>query len=349
MFTGYEERPQRQRNYVMLLLFLVILRYMVPGNDVPRFVGVGDRLIVVCIADTHGQHRRLRIPRADILIHAGDFTSPDGSYADFDAWLGSLKQVTHKVVIPGSKDRTFEYSARGSPMCECCSAEPSARCTEPQVATCVATADTGCNGTAPWSATCAAHAAECGAPCERCGLRQLTHALLLQDAEVMLSGLRIYGSSWQPTDPEEAFYLPRSEIKAKWDTIPADADVIITHTPPAGLRDRPSQHSPLGPASWLKPQDVATENLSSNRTDGQPGGCEELAIRSRAVVPKVHVFGRIHDGRGFTRVLNPPGSRYGESFYINAAMLNEQGEVASVKPYLWALRKPKLSQPFTIE
>lgn len=28
---------------------------------------------IVCISDTHGLHRKLVLPEADILIHAGDF------------------------------------------------------------------------------------------------------------------------------------------------------------------------------------------------------------------------------------------------------------------------------------
>jgi hypothetical protein len=30
---------------------------------------------IVCISDTHGDHRKLEMPEGDILIHAGDYTN----------------------------------------------------------------------------------------------------------------------------------------------------------------------------------------------------------------------------------------------------------------------------------
>mmetsp|Transcript_9376 Transcript_9376/g.13446 ORF Transcript_9376/g.13446 Transcript_9376/m.13446 type:complete len:86 (+) Transcript_9376:184-441(+) len=30
---------------------------------------------IACISDTHGEHRNIPIPKCDILIHGGDFTS----------------------------------------------------------------------------------------------------------------------------------------------------------------------------------------------------------------------------------------------------------------------------------
>ena len=61
---------------------------------------------IVCIADTHGPHRQLEVPPADLLIHAGDFTfysTPPSIVSDFDAWLGSLPH-RHKVVVPGNHE-----------------------------------------------------------------------------------------------------------------------------------------------------------------------------------------------------------------------------------------------------
>jgi hypothetical protein len=53
---------------------------------------------VVCISDTHAQHRGLVVPDGDILIHGGDYTS-FGSLEharDFNDWLGTLPH-RHKV------------------------------------------------------------------------------------------------------------------------------------------------------------------------------------------------------------------------------------------------------------
>src|SRR5579859_2754406 len=63
---------------------------------------------IVCISDTHEQHRNLKIPEGDVLIHAGDITW-DGRqdiYDDFNSWLGHLSHKK-KFVIPGNHDAGF--------------------------------------------------------------------------------------------------------------------------------------------------------------------------------------------------------------------------------------------------
>ncbi|RXS98252.1 metallophosphoesterase [Silvibacterium dinghuense] len=65
---------------------------------------------IVCISDTHGQHRQLTVPEGDILIHAGDFMRSGqrlNEIVDFNDWLGSLPHP-HKVVIAGNHDLLFE-------------------------------------------------------------------------------------------------------------------------------------------------------------------------------------------------------------------------------------------------
>jgi Icc-related predicted phosphoesterase len=67
-------------------------------------------LRIVVISDTHGQHRKLEVPRGDLLIHAGDFTlfsKPPSIVSDFDAWLGSLPHRS-KVVVPGNHEFILE-------------------------------------------------------------------------------------------------------------------------------------------------------------------------------------------------------------------------------------------------
>lgn len=68
---------------------------------------------IVCISDTHGLHRRVRVPDGDVLVHAGDLTSRGelSTVEDFNAWLGTLPHP-HKVVIAGNHDFCFEDPAR---------------------------------------------------------------------------------------------------------------------------------------------------------------------------------------------------------------------------------------------
>ena len=95
----------------------------------------------------------------------------------------------------------------------------------------------------------------------------------LQDEEVEIEGLRIWGSPWQPWFLDWAFNLERgADIKAKWDLIPSGIDVLLTHGPPRGILDRTAS--------------------------GDDAGCADLLAALARVRPRVHVFGHIHEGSG---------------------------------------------------
>lgn len=67
-------------------------------------------MLIACIGDTHGFHRKLDVPEAEILVHAGDFSTPRATVEeleDFNAWLGELPH-RHKVVVAGNHDKLFE-------------------------------------------------------------------------------------------------------------------------------------------------------------------------------------------------------------------------------------------------
>ena len=106
--------------------------------------------------------------------------------------------------------------------------------------------------------------------------------------------LKIWGSPWQPEFHNWAFNLPRGEkIKEKWDLIPDDVDILITHGPAFGKLD----YVPY---------------------DGLNVGCEELLKRIEEVKPKIHLSGHSHSGWGY--VFN------GETHFFNAAILNDRYE-----------------------
>jgi len=59
----------------------------------------------VVISDTHGKHRELKLPKGDIIIHAGDFChygSSDNMY-DFLLWYKDLN-FERKILIGGNHD-----------------------------------------------------------------------------------------------------------------------------------------------------------------------------------------------------------------------------------------------------
>jgi 3',5'-cyclic AMP phosphodiesterase CpdA len=64
---------------------------------------------VVAISDTHMMHKRITIPKGDVLIHAGDF-SGHGTASElwaFVEWLVGLPHK-HKLFIAGNHDRYLE-------------------------------------------------------------------------------------------------------------------------------------------------------------------------------------------------------------------------------------------------
>ena len=47
---------------------------------------------LVCIADTHGRHRDVILPKGDVLIHAGDISvhGERQAFEDFNKWIYDL-------------------------------------------------------------------------------------------------------------------------------------------------------------------------------------------------------------------------------------------------------------------
>jgi Icc-related predicted phosphoesterase len=93
----------------------------------------------------------------------------------------------------------------------------------------------------------------------------------LQDSEVTIEGIRIYGTPWQPAFQYWAFNLPRGiELDKKWDQIPSGIDILVTHGPPFGICD-------------------------SIFAGGEHLGCRNLLRQvTKRVKPRIHTFGHIH-------------------------------------------------------
>lgn len=74
---------------------------------------------IVVVSDTHQQHRKIRLPEGDILIHCGDFLGGplDHQWAqisEFNHWLDE-QPFEHKIVIAGNHDHLLglpEYAAQ---------------------------------------------------------------------------------------------------------------------------------------------------------------------------------------------------------------------------------------------
>ena len=121
-------------------------------------------------------------------------------------------------------------------------------------------------------------------------IQSCTH--YLEDSEVPggIGGYKIWGSPWTPAFCDWGFNLERGEhIKAKWDMIPDNTDILITHGPPLGIGDKCS--------------------------NGEQAGCSDLldSIRKR-IRPLYNIYGHIHEGYGIRSD--------GITTYINASSVN---------------------------
>ena len=107
---------------------------------------------------------------------------------------------------------------------------------------------------------------------------------------------KIYGSPWQPWFYDWAFNLQRNGIglAGKWEAIPEDTDIVVTHGPAYGMVD----------------------TVAGRQYDNL--GCELLRERLDLIKPSIHTCGHIHTGYGHT--LNEG------THYFNAAVLDERYE-----------------------
>lgn len=116
--------------------------------------------------------------------------------------------------------------------------------------------------------------------------------IYLQDNLYIIDDVKIWGSPWQPEFFNWAFNLPRQGLKLaeKWNNIPNDIDIIITHGPAFGHLD-----------------------VVEGRKDNL--GCELLASRIEKIKPKIHVGGHIHSGYGY--------KFYNDIHFFNSSVLDE--------------------------
>jgi Icc-related predicted phosphoesterase len=195
----------------------------------------------VCLSDTHNLASQFNIPPGDVLLHAGDFSRRGllSEIVEFNDFL-SLQPHKHKVVVAGNHDLSFDLLN-----------QPALQST--------------------FEVLRGASAAETK--------RALTNCTYLEDSVTMIEGYTIYGSPWTPTHCNMAFNLDRGpKIAEKWQQIPQETDILITHGPPFGLHD----------ACF----------------DGNRVGCQDLLLAVESVRPLVHLFGHVHEGYGFTAGLS---------------------------------------------
>ena len=130
----------------------------------------------------------------------------------------------------------------------------------------------------------------------------------LCDSDTEFDGLKIWGSPWTKRFPGEnphclAFTCEtEKELAEKWAMIPDDVDILVTHSPPAGIRDKTYNGCHVGSAS--------------------------LREVIGKVKPALSVFGHIHEGYGQDMTVFPINNNGTARFcdFVNASLVNERYE-----------------------
>lgn len=223
----------------------------------------------VLMSDTHGRHRDLGPPpRGDVLIHGGDFTrsGEKSSVQDLSSFFGAYQSSNPEaeiLCIAGNHEVTFDEPHYEEVWSRFHLKRLDDATTRAALTNCVYLKDE-------------AHTTKCG-------------------------GLKVYGSPWQPEFFDWGFNLPRGEpCREKWEAIPSDTDVLITHGPPLGRGDLCSGGTRAGCVDLLK----------------------EVQDRVR---PRLHVFGHIHEDAGIWSD--------GTTMFVNASNVNS-GQQTGDQPYV---------------
>jgi len=123
-----------------------------------------------------------------------------------------------------------------------------------------------------------------------------SNVIYLQDEMTEIEGVKIWGSPWTPEYMNWAFMKAHGkEIEEKWDMIPDDIDVLLTHGPMVGVLDQ--------------------------IFSGLSVGCAALSTAVQRINPKYFLFGHIHESYG--------RQQSGATHFINGAVLNENYELSN--------------------
>jgi len=220
---------------------------------------------ICAISDTHNQLSQVELPKADVLVHAGDLTM-GGTVPELtrlNTHLGAIKhRFKHILLVPGNHDLLFETR-------------------------------------------------------ESFARSFITNATVLIDQEVIIDGIKFFFSPWQSWFLNWAYNFPESDREtceiaaAKYQQIPDDVDVLVSHGPPYMMLDK-------------------TEVAHRSNIRGLHVGCPALAKRVDEIKPQLHVFGHIHHSYG--KVVTD------QTTFVNAAICNEQYKPLN-KPFVIKVEK----------
>jgi Icc-related predicted phosphoesterase len=225
-------------------------------------------ITIDCIADLHGSFPKL--PGGDLLIIAGDCSSNDSvkAWHNFYEWADQ-QNYKKQIMIGGNHDKFLEQSISSK---------------------------------------------ECRELCEIVGepYEELQPEYLF-DTLTEFEGIKIYGTPWTRTfkgiNPHcTAFTLENEEqLKEKFDLIPQDTEILISHSPAWSCCDKNKRGHACG-SKALYDKILTLKNL------------------------KFHIFGHIHEGYGRILLKRPGHGDENNINCLNVSFMN--GDYEPVNDYM---------------
>lgn len=248
---------------------------------------MGERktMRIVHISDTHNKHNDIQVPECDVVIFSGDIggrTHPK-ELVNFLIWFEKLPAKV-KIIIAGNHDICLDRKWVDK--------QKQVGSIEGLLAT--------------------QHYYDCKVLIESYKVKYLC------ETDYVYEGVKFFGSPYSPSFHKDywVFNADRGEeIKKKWDKIPKDTDVLITHSPAFGVLD-----------------EVSLANRTDWHVDGHVG-CEDLmnAIKSRLTSLKLHCSGHIHSNYG---IVLKKVSNTRNVIFSNGAVVDNSYSVLVNKPLI---------------
>lgn len=232
-------------------------------------------MIIDCISDLHGYYPKLG--GGDLLIVAGDLTArhTEEEFYDFANWM-MQQDYEDRIVIAGNHDTWLMNDADSWDIDNWC--------------------DTG-----EFS-----YLLDSGTEYEYEQEYEEDHKFMGSIVYSVKRKIKIWGSPWtlkfEGMNPQCMAFTcdTEEELSKKWEMIPDDVDILVTHSPPYGFRDK--------------------------NVHGQNCGSSSLKARIWSLFEplKIHVFGHIHESYGIEleKCYELSADEFDQKF-INASHVNE--------------------------
>ncbi|KAH8595977.1 Metallo-dependent phosphatase-like protein [Bisporella sp. PMI_857] len=178
------------------------------------------RTRIVCVSDTHNSGKAIKLPKGDVLIHAGDLSN-QGSFSELQKAIHWLEEADFeaKIVIAGNHDITLDssfYEEYGSYF-HSQNPQDHIKCQELLE-----------NSTSIiW-------------------LRHEAAIIRLLSPNGPRTTFKIFGSPLSPANGMWAFGYSTDDAARIWESIPLATDIVVTHTPPKYHCDSGNDRRTLG-------------------------------------------------------------------------------------------------------